>query len=162
MSQITATGCQKAPTRFLPSGKLTPVLPPMAASTWASKRGGDMGHCHSAVVDGGGKPGHVRHHSPAHANDQVRSRQAEAGKTTAQVLDGAHGLGLFALADEERALLRPGLHLHAHRLLGNDGSSRGSWRHHLAQAVPCAVADQHRVRPVPQVHGYLAHGRSQR
>ena len=29
-------GCQKAPTRFLPSGRLTPVLPPMAASTWAS------------------------------------------------------------------------------------------------------------------------------
>ncbi len=32
-SQSTAAGCQNAPTRFLPSGRLTPVLPPMAAST---------------------------------------------------------------------------------------------------------------------------------
>ena len=36
VSQSTALGCQKAPTRFLPSGRFTPVLPPMAASTWAS------------------------------------------------------------------------------------------------------------------------------
>ncbi len=36
MSQITPTGCQNAPTRFLPSGRLTPVFPPIAASTWAS------------------------------------------------------------------------------------------------------------------------------
>ena len=33
MSQSTASGCQKAPTRFLPSGRFTPVLPPIAAST---------------------------------------------------------------------------------------------------------------------------------
>ena len=37
MSHSTAAGCQKAPTRFLPSGRLTPVFPPMAASTWASR-----------------------------------------------------------------------------------------------------------------------------
>ena len=36
VSQSTAEGCQKAPTRFLPSGRFTPVLPPMAASTWPS------------------------------------------------------------------------------------------------------------------------------
>ena len=36
VSHSTAAGCQNAPTRFLPSGRLTPVLPPMAASTWAS------------------------------------------------------------------------------------------------------------------------------
>ncbi len=36
VSHSTALGCQNAPTRFLPSGRLTPVLPPMAASTWAS------------------------------------------------------------------------------------------------------------------------------
>ena len=30
-----ADGCQKAPARFLPSGRFTPVLPPIAASTWA-------------------------------------------------------------------------------------------------------------------------------
>src|ERR671919_367946 len=33
VSHRTADGCQNAPTRFLPSGRLTPVLPPMAAST---------------------------------------------------------------------------------------------------------------------------------
>ncbi len=35
-SQITPDGCQNAPTRFLPSGRLTPVLPPIAASTMPS------------------------------------------------------------------------------------------------------------------------------
>src|SRR6266568_527854 len=33
VSHSTADGCQKAPTRFFPSGTLTPVFPPMAAST---------------------------------------------------------------------------------------------------------------------------------
>ena len=36
VSQMTAAGCQNVPTRFLPCGRLTPVLPPMAASIWAS------------------------------------------------------------------------------------------------------------------------------
>ena len=35
-SQTTPDGCQNAPTRFLPSGRLTPVLPPIAASTMPS------------------------------------------------------------------------------------------------------------------------------
>ncbi len=34
VSQSTALGCQNAPTRFFPSGRFTPVFPPMAASTW--------------------------------------------------------------------------------------------------------------------------------
>ena len=33
VSHTTPTGCQNEPTRFLPSGRLTPVFPPMAAST---------------------------------------------------------------------------------------------------------------------------------
>jgi hypothetical protein len=37
VSHRTAPGCQKAPIRFFPSGRFTPVLPPMAASTWPSK-----------------------------------------------------------------------------------------------------------------------------
>ena len=37
VSHRTALGCQNAPTRFFPSGRLTPVLPPMAASTWPSR-----------------------------------------------------------------------------------------------------------------------------
>ena len=36
VSHRTAAGCQNAPTKFLPSGMLTPVFPPIAASTWAS------------------------------------------------------------------------------------------------------------------------------
>lgn len=36
VSHKTAIGCQIEPTRFLPSGMFTPVLPPMAASTWAN------------------------------------------------------------------------------------------------------------------------------
>ena len=36
MSATTATGWWKAPTRFLPAGRSTPVLPPTAASTMPS------------------------------------------------------------------------------------------------------------------------------
>ena len=32
VSHTTPVGCQKAPTKFLPAARLTPVLPPMAAS----------------------------------------------------------------------------------------------------------------------------------
>ena len=46
VSQITPIGCQNAPTRFLPSGRLTPVLPPMAASTIASS---DVATCTTAT-----------------------------------------------------------------------------------------------------------------
>ena len=35
-SATTSRGCENVPTRFLPSGRLTPVLPPIAASTCAS------------------------------------------------------------------------------------------------------------------------------
>src|SRR5205085_11707087 len=44
VSLSTAEGCQKAPTRFFPSGRLTPVFPPMAASTWPSKVVGTATH----------------------------------------------------------------------------------------------------------------------
>ncbi len=37
MSTSTAAGWWKAPTRFLPASVLMPVLPPMAASTMASR-----------------------------------------------------------------------------------------------------------------------------
>ena len=37
VSQITVLGCQKAPTRFLPAGRSTAVLPPTEASEAARK-----------------------------------------------------------------------------------------------------------------------------
>ncbi len=36
VSHTTARGCQNEPTRFFPSGRLTPVLPPTAASIMPS------------------------------------------------------------------------------------------------------------------------------
>ena len=36
MSSTIADGWWNAPSRFLPSGRSTPVLPPMDESTWAT------------------------------------------------------------------------------------------------------------------------------
>ena len=41
----TACGCQKAPTKFFPSGKLIPVFPPIDESTWLSKVVGILIKC---------------------------------------------------------------------------------------------------------------------
>ena len=46
MSQSTREGCQKAPTRFLPTSRSTPVLPPTELSTWASR---EVGICTKGI-----------------------------------------------------------------------------------------------------------------
>ena len=45
MSATTPRGCQKAPTRFLPAGRFTPVLPPIALSTCATNVVGTCQKC---------------------------------------------------------------------------------------------------------------------
>ena len=81
VSHSTAAGCQNAPTRFLPSGRLTPVLPPIAASTWAEQRGGHVHVGDAAVVAGGGEAGHVGDHPAADAPPPRRRGPARRGRS---------------------------------------------------------------------------------
>ena len=46
VSHSTKEGCQKAPTRFFPTSRSTPVLPPTELSTWASR---EVGICTKGI-----------------------------------------------------------------------------------------------------------------
>ncbi len=94
----------------------------------------------ATVVDGGREPGDIGHHSPTHTHDDVCSCQAELRKAAAELLDGAHGLGFFAIVNDERALLHAGVDVHAHARLGDDRGSRGAARDH-----GCAARAGHQV-----------------
>ena len=145
MSQRTAAGCQKAPTRFLPSGRLTPVLPPMAASTWPSRVVGTCTTRDAPVVDGCGEAGHVGDHPPAERDHHVGPGQAPPGEAAAERLDGLEVLGLLTVVEEKGALLHAGVHGPWHVLLGDDGGPVGTDREHLDQAVAGT-----RPRPGPE------------
>ena len=94
-------GWWNAPTRFLPSGRLTAVLPPMAASTCASSVVGSLHDGDATVVHRRGEAGGVADHSPAERDDGVVAEEAPAGEARAQVVDGGERLGVLAVADEE-------------------------------------------------------------
>ena len=79
-SANTAIGWWNAPTRFLPSGRFTPVLPPIAASTFASSVVGTCTTLDAAVVDGGGEAGGVADDSPAERDDRVVAQETPRGE----------------------------------------------------------------------------------
>ncbi len=158
MSQITATGCQNAPTRFFPSGQINARLAPDGGVDLTEQGRGDVDHRHTPVVDRGREASHVGHHSPAHADNEVCSGQPEFGEGPAKILDGAEGFRLFALADEKNPLLQPRLHVHPHGPLGDDGGLPGTGRQKRAQLVPGAPADQDEVRPFSKLYCDLPHG----
>ena len=75
-SQSTPAGGWKAPTRFLPSAVLIPVLPPTAASTIAEQR---RRHLHDADAAQPGRrdePAEVGGRAAADADDGVGAREA--------------------------------------------------------------------------------------
>src|SRR3954468_19053815 len=71
MSASTIRGWWKAPTRFLPSERLIPVLPPTELSTWASRlvgtctKGRPGSGAGGAQRDGGREAGQVADHAAA-------------------------------------------------------------------------------------------------
>lgn len=133
MSHSTAAGCQNAPTRFLPSGRLAPVLPPIAASIWPNRV---VGTCTTAtpVVDGGGEAGQVGHHF-ADRHHHVVAGEPPGGPVTAQVLDGAQVLGLLTGGEREHPAVDAGVDRQVDAGLRHDGRPLGPGREHLEQAV---------------------------
>ena len=75
-SQSTPAGGWKAPTRFLPSAVLMPVLPPTAASTMAEQRRRHLDDADAAQPRRRDEPGEVGDRSPADADDGVRPGEA--------------------------------------------------------------------------------------
>ena len=71
-SASTATGWWKAPTRFLPSGRFTAVLPPIAASTCAVSVVGTCTNGDAAHVRGRDEPGEVADRAAAERHDRRR------------------------------------------------------------------------------------------
>ena len=144
MSHSTADGCQKAPTRFLPSGRLTPVLPPMAASTWPSRVVGTWTTATPRWYTAAAKPAVSVTTPPPTAtttSDRLRPQRAhprQSSSTDSRVLASSPG---------SRKKLRcsmPGVHGDPDVLLGHDRGPVDPGRQHLEQTVTGAGADQHR------------------
>ena len=89
-------------------GRLTAVLPPIAASTCASSVVGACTTVDATVVHGGGEAGGVADHSAAERDDRVAAQQTPRGEPRAQVVDGGERLGLLAVADQEQVGLGAG------------------------------------------------------
>src|SRR6266567_4200113 len=105
--------------RFLPSGRFTPVLPPTAASIWAS---------------------HVADDTAAEREDDVVAQQAPGREVPAEAFDGRERLRRLAVADEEQlGVRRAGPHgagmALGHHGLADDGNAAatGEQRAELAE-----------------------------
>ena len=144
-SQSTALGCQYAPTRFLPSGRFTPVLPPTAASTMAEQRGGHVHDGDAAVVAGGGEAGDVGDQPAADGDHGVGAGEAPAGPLPAEVLDRGEGLGVLAVRDRGHAVLAPGVDGEPDAGLGDHGHPARGGGQQARQLVAHPRPDEHRV-----------------
>ncbi len=101
MSASTATGWWNAPTRFLPSGRFTAVLPPIAASTCDEERRRDLHDVDPAVVDRRREAGGVTDHATTDGDDRVAPEHPAACEVAAERLDGADRLRLLTVLDRE-------------------------------------------------------------
>ena len=111
VSQITPHGCQNAPTRFLPSGRLTAGLAADGGVDHRQQRRRHVDHGDAAMPHGGGESGDVGDHPPADGDDDVVASQADAGERSGHVLDGHQRLALLAGADvdaHDRAVAEQG------------------------------------------------------
>ena len=158
----TAAGCQKAPTRFLPSGRLTPGLAADGGVDHAEQRGGHVHHAHAPVVDGGGEPGGVGDHPAAHGHHLVAPGQAPLRPGPAQLLHRGQRLGLLAVADREHPVLAPGSTAKPMPGLGHDRHPPGARGQQAGQLGGGAGADHHRVAAAAGVDLDRDHDRHRR
>ena len=80
MSTITAAGWWNAPRRFLPSGRSTAVLPPIAESIWATSVVGTWMTGHAAQPQGGQEPGGVAERAAADRDERLATLGAQPGQ----------------------------------------------------------------------------------
>ena len=106
-SASTARGCENVPTRFLPSGRLTAVLPPIAASTCARQRRRHLDERHAAHVRRGDEPGEIADRSAAQRDDQVVPMRLLGRELMQQGLVDLQRLGRLALGHGQRHACQP-------------------------------------------------------
>ena len=103
-STITLVGCQKTPTRFLPA-RLTPVLPPMAASTAARRVVGTCTDFHPTKPGAGDESGEIGHRPSADTDDGVVATEAEPGESLVDRAGDNQGLGLLPIRETDHLYL---------------------------------------------------------
>ena len=177
MSQKTPSGCQKEPTRFLPSGRLTPVLPPMAASTWPSSVVGTLTTASATVVARRRVAGHVGHDPATDGDDDVAAVHVATGHEPADLLDRRERLGPLPVRDRHDLERHARVDLDPDSGLGHHGRAAGARRKATRDLAPYAGAHEHVVATLCELdlHAYRlaaarivgddahpAHGRSTR
>ena len=166
VSHSTALGCQKAPTRFLPSGRLTPGLAADGGVDLGQQRGGDVQVRRAPVVGGGGEA--RRRRSRCRRRRRRRRRPATgrrgrsggpASSTVASVLASSPS-GMTHTSEGtpgSRPSTQPASLIACWVTI--DGRL-GAGRHEARHLVAGARADEHRVGAVGQVDGEGVHGRA--
>ena len=99
VSATTSSGCLKAPTRFLPAGRSTPVLPPTEESTWASSVVGNLHEVHSTQVRCRGESREIADDPTAERHHEVASVEAQMGERLQKLARDQPALACFAGLD---------------------------------------------------------------
>ena len=97
-----APAAWKAPIRFLPWRALTPVLPPIAASAWASRLVGTAIQFVAALQQRGGEAGDVADHAAADRDDMVAAADPGLDHRVEQPLDLGQRLARLARRSTKR------------------------------------------------------------
>ena len=155
-------GCQNAPTRFLPSGRFTPVFPPMAASTCPRQRRGDVHVRRPPVVRGGREPGHVGDDAAPDGHHHVGPGEAYPGEAAAQFLHRGQRLGRLPFGHGPDLEGQAGIEVGqpTRRIDDRLGDHEGLFRrrgHEAGQLVADPPPDENGIGTGPEVDRDLPH-----
>ena len=106
-SATTSRGCENVPTRFLPSGRLTADLPPIAASTCASSVVGTWMNGTPRMYVDGHEAGEIAHRSASQRDHRVVPVRLLRGELMQQRLVHLQRLGRLAFGHDERDRREP-------------------------------------------------------
>ena len=107
-STITAFGWWNAPTRFLPSGRSTAVLPPIELSSWATSVVGTWMSGIPRRYVAARKPAASPSAPPPTATSGSRALDPQPGQLAGRALDDRQPLGRLALRHEAELERQPG------------------------------------------------------
>ena len=101
-STIVANGRWKAPTRFLPSGRSTPVLPPIDESIWATIVVGTWMSGTPRRYVAASEPGRIAERAAADGDERLGPLDPEPDEVARRAFDDRQPLGVLALRQEDR------------------------------------------------------------
>ena len=136
---------RRRPTRFLPSGRFTPVLPPMAASTMPRSV---VGTCTTGTprwYAAAANPATSVTSPPPTATTTSARVRPQRRPRAAQRFDRGQRLARLAVGDLEAPVLPAGIDRQLDAGLGDDGRPGGAGRQDAGQLGPDPGTDEHRV-----------------